>query len=136
MEERNYSEITPYIRELADLSDERNHIRPEMYAKYDVKRGLRDLDGKGVVAGLTEVSHIKAKELDESGREIPCDGELFYRGVNVRSITHGFLSEDRHGFEETAYLLLFPNCRRRANWNGSRRSSPITAACRLRSCGI
>lgn len=107
MEEKNYSEIIPYIRELADLSDERNHIRPEMYAKYDVKRGLRDLDGKGVVAGLTEVSHIKAKELDESGREIPCDGELFYRGVNVRSITHGFLSENRHGFEETAYLLLF-----------------------------
>lgn len=107
MEEKNYSEIIPYIRELADLSDKRNHIRPEMYAKYDVKRGLRDLDGKGVVAGLTEVSHIKAKELDESGREIPCDGELFYRGVNVRSITHGFLSENRHGFEETAYLLLF-----------------------------
>ena len=103
----NYSEITPYIHALARLSDENNLIRPEMYALYDVKRGLRDLNGTGVVAGLTEVSHIKAKAQDENGNEISCDGELYYRGINVRDLVEGFTSEHRSGFEEAVYLLLF-----------------------------
>ncbi len=103
----NYSEITPYIRELAALSDKSNHIVPEMYAKYDVKRGLRDINGNGVVAGLTEVSRIKAKDKDADGNEIPCKGQLYYRGINVRNIVKGFLDDDRPGFEETVYLLLF-----------------------------
>ena len=60
----NYSAITPYIKELAALSDTSNHIVPDMYTQYDVKRGLRDINGNGVVAGLTEVSHIKAKTKD------------------------------------------------------------------------
>ena len=72
----NYSEITPYIRELAALSDNNNHIVPEMYAQYDVKRGLRDINGNGVVAGLTEVSRIKAKDKDADGNAIPCEGQL------------------------------------------------------------
>ncbi len=103
----NYSEITPYIRELATLSDTNNHIVPEMYAQYDVKRGLRDINGNGVVAGLTEVSRIKAKDKDANGNEIPCEGQLYYRGINVRNIVNGFLEDDRPGFEETVYLLLF-----------------------------
>ena len=103
----NYSEITPYIRELAGLSDNNNHIVPEMYAQYDVKRGLRDINGNGVVAGLTEVSRIKAKDKDADGNEIPCEGQLYYRGINVRNIVKGFLDDDRPGFEETVYLLLF-----------------------------
>ncbi len=103
----NYSEITPYIRELAALSDNNNHIVPEMYAQYDVKRGLRDINGNGVVAGLTEVSRIKAKDKDAEGNEIPCEGQLYYRGINVRNIVNGFLDDDRPGFEETIYLLLF-----------------------------
>ncbi len=103
----NYSEITPYIKELAQLSDSNNHIVPDMYAKYDVKRGLRDIDGNGVIAGLTEVSRITAKEKDVNGNDRPCDGQLYYRGVNVRSIVSGFLADDRPGFEETVYLLLF-----------------------------
>ncbi len=103
----NYSEITPYIRELAALSDVSNHIVPEMYAQHDVKRGLRDINGNGVVAGLTEVSRIKAKDKDGAGNEIPCEGQLYYRGINVRSIVKGFLEDDRPGFEETVYLLLF-----------------------------
>ena len=65
----NYSEITPYIKELAALSDNSNHIVSQMYLEHDVKRGLRDLNGNGVVAGLTEVSCIKAKERDETGKE-------------------------------------------------------------------
>lgn len=103
----NYSEITPYIRELAELSDTNNHIVPEMYAQYDVKRGLRDINGNGVVAGLTEVSRIKAKDKDAEGNEVPCEGQLYYRGINVRNIVNGFLEDDRPGFEETVYLLLF-----------------------------
>ncbi len=103
----NYSEVTPYIKELADLSDSGNHIIPEMYVQHDVKKGLRDLSGNGVVAGLTEVSRIKAKDHDADGNEIPCEGQLYYRGINVRNIVKGFLDDDRPGFEETIYLLLF-----------------------------
>ncbi len=103
----NYSEITPYIRELAALSDTNNHIVPEMYARHDVKRGLRDINGNGVVAGLTEVSRIKAKDTDAQGNELPCEGQLYYRGINVRDIVRSFISDNRPGFEETVYLLLF-----------------------------
>ncbi len=103
----NHSEITPYIRELAALSDASNNIVSELYGKYDVKRGLRDLDGNGVVAGLTEISRIKSKEKDEDGFDVPCEGELYYRGINVRELVDGFLADGRSGFEETAYLLLF-----------------------------
>ncbi len=103
----NYSEITPYIKELAALSDNSNHIVSQMYLEHDVKRGLRDLNGNGVVAGLTEVSCIKAKERDETGKEIPCEGQLYYRGINIRDIVKGFMKDNRPGFEETVYLLLF-----------------------------
>ena len=103
----NYSEITPYIKELAALSEKSNHIIPEMYVQHDVKRGLRDLNGDGVVAGLTEISRIKAKGKDAMGNDIPCKGELYYRGINIRNIVNGFVSDYRPGFEETVYLLLF-----------------------------
>lgn len=104
---KNYSEITPYIAELAKLSENNNGIQPEMYTKYHVYRGLRDMDGNGVVTGLTEISRIKAKEIAPDGSERPCDGELFYRGVNIRSLVSGFMSDKRFGFEEAVYLLLF-----------------------------
>ncbi|MBR3966265.1 MAG: citrate/2-methylcitrate synthase [Clostridia bacterium] len=103
----NYSEITPYIRELSELSGMRNNIVPEMYSEHDVKRGLRDINGNGVVAGLTEVSNIKAKDKDAEGNIIPCEGQLYYRGVNIRDIVKGFTEDNRRGFEETVYLLLF-----------------------------
>ncbi len=103
----NYSEITPYIEELAKLSTENNHIVPEMYPTYNVYRGLRDMNGNGVITGLTEISRIKAKDHDENGNEITCDGRLFYRGIDVRDIVAGFRSDDRFGFEEITYLLLF-----------------------------
>lgn len=103
----NYSEITPYIEELVAISDANNNITPEMYKQYDVKRGLRDIDGNGVVAGLTEISRIKAKDKDENGNDISCEGQLYYRGVNVRSLVDGFAKGNHPGFEETIYLLLF-----------------------------
>lgn len=104
---KNYSEITPYITELAALSDKNNGIRPEMYTEHHVYRGLRDMSGNGVVTGLTEISRIKAKEMLPDGSETPCDGQLFYRGINVRDLVSGFMRERRFGFEETACLLLF-----------------------------
>ena len=104
---KSYSEITPYIKELAALSNSNNNIKAEMYAQHNVKRGLRDLDGNGVVTGLTEISHIKAKEKGENGDIIPCDGELYFRGYNVRDLVDGFHKSGRFGFEEVIYLLLF-----------------------------
>ena len=103
----NFSEITPYISELADLSDSGNHIVSEMYTQHDVKRGLRDINGNGVVAGLTEISRIKAKEVNSEGETVPCNGQLYYRGINVRDIVKGFREDNRFGFEETIFLLLF-----------------------------
>ena len=104
----NYSEITPYIRELAALSDARNHIVPDMYAQHDVKRGLRDINGSGVVAGLTNISTIKVLDTGE-GMPNHGKGKLYYRGIDVEDIVEGFVREKRFGFEETIYLLLFGN---------------------------
>ncbi len=103
----SYSEITPYLASLADMSDRNNGITPDKYGQHHVFRGLRDVNGVGVVTGLTEVSHIKAKEKNPDGTDRPCPGELYYRGYNVRDLTAGFMGEDRFGFEEAVYLLLF-----------------------------
>ena len=93
-------EITP------ELCEENNAIEKELYGKYDVKRGLRDMNGKGVLAGLTTVSDVRAKKIVD-GEEVPCAGSLYFRGYNIKDLVQGFLKEDRYGFEETAYLLLF-----------------------------
>jgi citrate synthase len=103
----NYSEITPYLKSLAQKSCQENHIVPEMYPLHNVKRGLRDVDGSGVVSGLTEVSSITSRIKDENGEYHSCHGVLCYRGINIRDIVAGFLKDDRLGFEEAVYLLLF-----------------------------
>lgn len=96
-----FIELTPEIIKLAEKSMEGYKISPELYTKYDVKRGLRDINGNGVVAGLTNISTIR---VDEEGH-----GKLFYRGIDVEDIVAGFIKEKRYGFEETIYLLLFGN---------------------------
>ena len=101
------SEISQYIKKLAEISNNGNHIQSEMYLEHGIYRGLRDLNGNGVPTGLTEISRIKAKETGADGNTVPCDGELFYRGYNIRDLVSGFLSDNRFGFEETIYLLLF-----------------------------
>lgn len=106
MNNQDYYEITPEIVRLAGLSDLGNRIDSDLYAKYDVKRGLRDLNGKGVLAGLTNISDVRANKMVD-GKQVPIDGELFYRGYNVRDLVRGFTSEERFGFEEVTYLLLF-----------------------------
>lgn len=102
----NYSEITPYIKKLAEKSCNNNNIQYDMYMQHNVKRGLRDLDGKGVVSGLTEVSCINSRKIDENGNEVSCRGELYYRGVNIFDLVNGFSTDGQPGFEETVYLLL------------------------------
>ncbi len=81
-------------------------IDPELYTKYSVNRGLRDLNGKGVLTGLTEISEIQSKQ-KVNGVEEPCNGMLFYRGYNVKDIIADIAKRGRYGFEETAYILLF-----------------------------
>ncbi len=103
----NYSETTPYIQQLAETSTANNHITPDLYVLHDVKRGLRELDGKGVVTGLTEVSRVDGKYVDENGNFVYCKGQLYYRGINIRDIVDGFENDNRYGFEEAVYLLLF-----------------------------
>lgn len=102
----NFSQITPDIVSLAELCRKNDGIDPELYSKYDVKRGLRDLNGKGVLAGLTEISDIISSKIVD-GQTIPCDGELYYRGYNINDLVAGFTNEKRFGFEEITYLLLF-----------------------------
>ncbi len=103
----DYSEIhSPLIEALAKQCESEFSIDPTLYAKYDVKRGLRDLNGKGVLAGLTNIGTVSAsKEVD--GKSVPCEGKLYYRGVDVEDLVEGFVNSDRAGFEETIYLLLF-----------------------------
>lgn len=102
----DYSDITPEIHSLARKMTENSIIDPSLYSQYDVKRGLRDLDGKGVLTGLTDISTIKQNKLVD-GKLVPCDGELYYRGYNVADIVGGILADDRFGFEEVVYLILF-----------------------------
>ena len=106
MDTKNYSEITPDIIRLANLSKDAGVIDSELFTKYDVKRGLRDLNGKGVLAGLTNISDVRATEMVD-GVSVPAHGQLFYRGYNVRDLVTGFTKDNRFGFEEVAHLLLF-----------------------------
>lgn len=103
--ERNYSEITPEIKKLDAICEKNNRINPELYLQHKVYRGLRDLKGKGVLTGLTEISEISAKK-EVDGELVPCEGKLFFRGIDVEDLVKGFINENRFGFEETAYLLL------------------------------
>ena len=102
-----YSEITQEILDLSELCRKGSAIDPALYEKLDVKRGLRDINGKGVLAGLTEISEIQSSMVDESGSTIPCEGKLFYHGINIKDLVSGFIREKRFGFEEAVYLLLF-----------------------------
>ena len=106
MEKNIYTEITPEIIELAALSKEAGYIDSELFTKYDVKRGLRDLNGKGVLAGLTNISDVRATKVVD-GVTFPDHGKLFYRGYNVADLVNGFSEDNRFGFEEVSYLLLF-----------------------------
>lgn len=89
MEHNTFSDITPEILRLAKKSEEAGIIDSELYTRYDVKRGLRDINGKGVLAGLTHISDVRATEIKD-GVSVPAHGKLFYRGYNVQDLINGF----------------------------------------------
>ncbi len=99
--------VSGKIKSLSKLAARSDFISEKLYKKYDVKRGLRDINGDGVLAGLTEISDIVSFTRGADGEKLPCRGELYYRGINIEDIVKGFIRENRFGFEETAYLLLF-----------------------------
>lgn len=106
MKEFEYADITNEVKDLAKLCKKNSKIPPELYSKYEVKRGLRDISGKGVITGLTEISEIVSYTIVDSDL-VPCKGNLYYQGINVQDLVNGFIKEKRFGFEETVYLLLF-----------------------------
>ncbi len=101
-----YSQNSPVIEQLCAKCVRSSSIDADLYAKFDVKRGLRDLNGKGVLTGLTEISEIRQNKI-VNGETVPTDGKLFYRGININDLIAGFAADGRFGFEETIYLLLF-----------------------------
>ena len=105
-EHHHFAEITSELTALANQAVSAASINPELYGVYDVKRGLRDINGNGVLAGLTRISDIRAFTV-VNGEKVPTAGELYYRGYRIEDLVQGFLKDRRFGFEETAYLLLF-----------------------------
>ena len=106
MKQNAFSKITPEIIELSKLTQEASKIDPQVYTDFDVKRGLRDVNGKGVLVGVTNISEINSMK-EVNGERIPIDGELFYRGINVQDIVKKQSMDNHFGFEEVSYLLLF-----------------------------
>ena len=95
-----------WLHKMAMRCEETSTIDSSLFSKYEVKRGLRDLNGQGVLTGLTEISEIRSYTVVD--REmIPCEGKLYYQGIDIEEIVNGFLAEKRFGFEEVVYLLLF-----------------------------
>ncbi len=115
----DFSAVTPELESLAALCRKNSSIDPNDYTRYDVKRGLRDIDGNGVVAGLTEISEIVSKKM-VNGELVPCEGELYFRGYPIEALVQDIIANKRFGFEEIAFLLMFgqlPNAAQLADFN-------------------
>ena len=106
MDNSLFYEITPEIQRYADLAAAADYIDPQLYLDKGVNRGLRDLNGKGVLVGLTQISEVYAKK-NVDGQMVPDHGALYYRGYNVHDIIRGIPLDSHFGFEECTYLLLF-----------------------------
>ena len=110
--------LMPQINKYADRCITNSCIDPTLYDKYNVS-GLREKGGQGVLTGLTEIGDVHSFDVVD-GKSVPCEGKLFYRGIDINDIVNGFIKEDRFGFEEVTYLLLFgelPTARRLENFN-------------------
>ena len=105
--ENAYCEITPAILSLKEQWEKKNYIDPQLYKEYNVKRGLRNEDGRGVLTGLTRVAEIQSYTVAEDEHITPTDGILYYRGIDVRDMVRGSAKRGHFAFEEAAYLLLF-----------------------------
>ena len=106
MEKMEELKSTDRLKHMCEDFTHNSVIDPSLYGKFGVKRGLRNSDGSGVVAGITNVCCVHGYVLSEGDKQ-PIEGELIYRGYNVRDIVGGVLDEKRYGYEEVAYLLLF-----------------------------
>ncbi len=101
-----FSKITPEILRLAQTAKEIGYIDPSLYEKYHVKRGLRDINGQGVLTGLTEIAEVHSYSIVDA-EYVPCEGKLFYRGIDIEEMVEAYRTNNTFGFEETTYLLLF-----------------------------
>lgn len=101
-----YRKTDELIDKMTDVAIEKNHIKLEHYSQHNVKRGLRNRNGTGVLVGLTKVACVLGYKY-EDGKKVPTEGKLLYRGIPLKDLANGFQSEKRYGFEETVFLLLF-----------------------------
>lgn len=96
-----------FIQKMSLHLNNNNSIDGSLYGKYDVKRGLRDANGAGVVVGLTKIGDVQGYEVNEKKEKVAVDGKLYYRGIDIEDIVNSCLADNRFGYEETSYLLLF-----------------------------
>ena len=99
-------DVRVFTEKYSKVCKKNDSVEKELFTEYGVKRGLRDLNGKGVVTGITNISRIESSEIVD-GKTVPCPGKLYYRGYRIQELVKGFMGEGRYGFEEIAYLLVF-----------------------------
>lgn len=121
--------VTPEIEALTKICEDHSKMDVSLYAKYDVKRGLRDINGKGVLAGLTQISNIVSNK-EEDGKSVPCDGELYYRGINIEELTKGFYRKSVLDLKKLHTCCYSERCQHRSSWTISARFLEIRDACR------
>ena len=98
---------TDFINELGVMFTENNSISDDIYNKLNVKRGLRNKNGTGVLVGLTKIGSVLGYSIDKDGKKIPADGKLYYRGISIEKLVSLFKKEKTFCFEKTIFLLLF-----------------------------
>lgn len=130
-----YSEITPQVRDLAEKCRQSSTIDSTLFTKYQVNRGLRDLKGNGVLTGLTEISEIQSSIATDDGPK-PCDGKLFYRGINVETLSAASSVKNASDLRRPPICSYSVNCQPRSSSRNFSRYSPITAPCPPVLCGI
>ena len=130
MNQQEFSAVTPEFERLAKLCESHDVIDPELYTKYQVKRGLRDLDGKGVLTGLTEISTIISSE-EVNGVTIPIDGQLYYRGINIYDLVRGFTSRNVLVLKKLSIFCSSVSCRTKKSLQISTRCSVPTGSCHI-----
>ena len=99
-------DVRCFTEKYSKVCKKNDSVEKDLFTEYGVKRGLRDLNGKGVVTGITNISRIESSEIVD-GKTVPCPGKLYYRGYHIQELVKGFMEEGRYGFEEIAYLLVF-----------------------------